>query len=1589
MSRDAASTRPSDLVRRIRKGEAQLTSTRGRLRIDTYTQAIGALGWRDLGVLLAQLTQVLDFDQTTAEHRCVAALAATVLHMHNISDGTGKERLSGDLEMEGTMSQVNSKFVTLMFGTMVRSCAKICSTDSSVVYPVVRCIARSLRGTPARSSQSTVFDPDAVFAGIAPTGTSYPVGSNKRRCITTGIDDLALVLACALESDSTLVAASRCAIRILRANESYVIRRLVPEDSITSTKVVSDLCRALVLQGCDAIRDPSEGAAQLDMSDLFACIRDTVPLVPASAGDASLELLARSVARLVELLAKNIFRPLLVAPDTDSAMPPGIYQECARSRVRCYQWAALCRMTTWLTLTRKEDDAINTAAVAEGGRMCWLQILLSGPDGDPTSPEASATAPSSIWLLLLSESLAQVACVYPQKQQTPSRLQQRQKPHALFLQTEDSQIRVFTVVASLLAVLPQEMAGLNAEKKNPSVLPLLHSCVGLCERLLLLIRPRAASMGLFWLHGTTATTTRRQPGDSSNPDQDDDEDDGLFDSRITTPVEYVFNTQQTPADKRKKPALSDAGRAAKSDDDMVRMVSEESVHESRIAGVFSGLDITVRTVLASRIEHTNGRHLRPLMVLCARTTLLWMRMFASGARSNVGRQMRMLENLPSSSIWMNSDRIILHKPATDWARLQRIPVAFNRRQAGNEQPDTFRPMVARVLRLLMALAAWPFLSDAREQTIVRCLQTASSAGDGSDSPHNGDFDEDGQQAYAQCQHLASLVSSSRELRALAFAALQVLASIIGVRLHLFSSGDPSELRPPHVQVRDRTPPSSEALIHLAMQLGACKMLLHPQLLANAIDALDPVNKTSISSDSKAFVPLQMWLDIVGAVVRHSFFRSFLGPASFQRWWCLALAASVRSIANGCKQPDLTADRLRMALIVPTHLASWQQYLSTSGAAIAGFTQLAPLPPTDDTVDEAAYWDSRLFGWLKSLDSLLLPGVTAAPGSSSIIYIVYFCACKLWLSVPLLDNTPSEGERPMVYRICRDIWGIAAEMLHLLMRMLQQHSAVHRSFVSSRSRLVEDFSTILVTLTAGREKFPCVVADIVASNSDSQLSVQNAIDDEDGSGLSSDLITIPLFDPDPANADPANTDPSMASYTTSNEKDHDDPAHNDVVDDSVVGRLLRQTTDQSATGPTKYRQEATALDEYYSKQMLAALWSSYTDKLQQFPCSLMFSRTIETSRPPLANEGSIYYCNVDMAQWLDDPDNVLRRLFVPLLAVQHRLSHHPAALWAAVTQRFPTQSILRTMKTASVQQPPAAFFRMSVSAAFLLPPSLSTKDDYLGTVSAMLECLAAHHLLADGKGGEENGGSVHDALLFLAWRHWDAVLRNINVCARRLDAAADLAVSRLSEALCTAGMDAPRVVALNGHNIDATTQAPVFVPLDFLVKQSDVFRAMLTGPFREAEAVRRNCPDQTLIVQSDHATLADLFSIVRMTRSGQSHLISARLESSYSMEGLAKILHLAVFYDFRFLVVLLLWFVIDRAGRGHTPFASECGELGWLLSVLYRDNNAVSTAFDGLDDALAAAAVRALGAVVLLCSDTIDTNVELLVHTLRFVLIDSE
>ncbi|KAJ2891638.1 hypothetical protein IWW38_003536, partial [Coemansia aciculifera] len=57
----------------------------------------------------------------------------------------------------------------------------------------------------------------------------------------------------------------------------------------------------------------------------------------------------------------------------------------------------------------------------------------------------------------------------------------------------------------------------------------------------------------------------------------------------------------------------------------------------------------------------------------------------------------------------------------------------------------------------------------------------------------------------------------------------ILSSILGVRSYLVAR-DVTQLRLPHLHVREHSPRSTEALMHLAVQSGLSRLMLEPTVV---------------------------------------------------------------------------------------------------------------------------------------------------------------------------------------------------------------------------------------------------------------------------------------------------------------------------------------------------------------------------------------------------------------------------------------------------------------------------------------------------------------------------------------------------------------------------------------------------------------------------------------------------------------------------------------------------------------------------------------------------------------------------------------
>ncbi|KAJ2345273.1 hypothetical protein GGF43_005264, partial [Coemansia sp. RSA 2618] len=683
----------------------------------------------------------------------------------------------------------------------------------------------------------------------------------------------------------------------------------------------------------------------------------------------------------------------------------------------------------------------------------------------------------------------------------------------------------------------------------------------------------------------------------------------------------------------------------------------------------------------------------------------------------------------------------------------------------------------------------------------------------------------------------------------------ILASILGVRSHL-AARELKKLRLPHLQVRSHSPQSSEALMQLAMKTGLCRLLLEPGFLVRCVDS---VCSGRVMTNPLALRSGQMWLDMIGNVARHSLFRTYVGLAHtakqnhssdvtslmptlpFTTWWSLALASSTRCLLAVVKASDVSADHVRLACILPSHLLSWHLFVPISESSIRSFVN----SPTS-TVD---------------LDQVL-----GGPHGrfKSIISVVCFLACGAWREFAILDQELSDIDEPAML-VCRDVWGIASDSLHLLQRMLQYDFA-RRVFVDLG--LVGELASVVCDLVA-RQALPRLVTCI--------LDVP-------------ETSSTPPPPPAPADVDPLASDiielGKLLEFISESDEDTEPK-------DDVVAKLLYDSA-QHHKPAIKQR----ALSEYHSSEILARLWSAFVNELLELPVHIMFveprSKHINAGVPttdPLVNNRW-----VDVVEWLSDKNNVLFQMLTSLLAVKEHLSR-PNTLWQAISTTAPIEAL-----AAAVTSPFAnsSVPRVCVSAALVLPELETTHplDAVQRVVPIVVRCLV--HRLKD----DYDTSAV--ALMFMAWRQRTLISHHIRDCAARLQRAANemLAEMAASHSL-VARLEDPDLVLLSGTGM-CEDDLPIRTSLTLLTRHSTVFDAMFAGSFSEANAIQSGVRQFRL--QDNHAALSGLITILHeCTSSGLPD------NCRFDLTSIVRILALAIFYDARPAVVFLVWRLCEMAG----------------------------------------------------------------------------
>ncbi|KAJ2077576.1 hypothetical protein H4R24_005048 [Coemansia sp. RSA 988] len=1436
----------SAVFRSIWKGSDQTVGARGQLRMEVLTHMLGRLTWRELGLLLVQLSQQLGAEPSgpDASHRlpwirCLASLAGTIAYM----------QMAKKFSSDGPVVPVNSAFVATIFANITAATLyaqrKVADMYSEVVYPVFRAIAVVLAA--CETDEPLRFATDAVLNGLLGSDSTPEEPPKRRRTASsspTVLQSLArerngfLRLLGDTLHDTVQSCAHKHIIHILRAqNGAVVTRATTGPDSELAQPLLLRLVYALTDRAFD-LMDPDSHVDEAYLGNVFACIRDTVPLAKAPSADRSASTTPQQIDSAAKVSKKlgALFKPYVHEQEASS-----LYNFCAAKRHRCYQWAALCHISTWISGWCSRSN-IAAEAVAECGRLCWLQIVDMTTEDGPTNHQIS--------LLLLCESLGHIALAYPSLQNNKSALHT-----PLFMRSIDTQKQAFSGLALLIPWIIEHLPTIPFVQKTTRSLVL--KCLHLCEKILRLIRPQGASLGLP-ISGNRATVLA-------------EEEDSYHLARCT-PEEYIF---------RPECAVLLANPVAEDPPDIsVRQEREESQECDR--EIRLGNMLTAFSILSGKIADDSSTHesgISNILAMAFRTSLRWINAFAVSARDNAGKQLRLLETQRRINIGLVGDKARLLTFATDWTRLQKIPVVRQSHnstvaEAGDSaEKSTYKPAATQMLRVLAALSVRAIVGGTNQSNLKQCLTWGSEdANDQTGAEHVSRF----------YRNMESMLSES-DFDAATFSSLQTLASIFGLRSHLFAY-DIASLRLPDLQVRSHSPESTEALMQLAIQTGICRLLLDPHILKVYIGR---VRDGKLLETPLALCSYQIWLDMIGNVVRHSLFRTYIGLSHgsqdnnisdrtdhhhllFKTWWRLALALSIKCLLDVLEDSDGNAERVRLACIMPSHLVSWLAYLPMTEGFIRGLV---------------------CTGYSQYSDIDLGP-------FKSVVYTIFFLACRLWREIPMLDQNDLRSKNAL--RICRDVWGISYGSIRFL-KHAARYRVVRRAFMELN--LAPKLCEIVADLLSGTGT-PELILSI---KSDAMIS-SNKLHLPGNGDMEHDPLSFPLLELSEnidlaSDEDRDRHDDSQSIYIEPRGTSEDSSG------DDMIERLLLESSQQRKSA-SKQR----SFDEYYSTSLLAPLWLEYTNQLLALPAFVAFGSETD-------NLGQAVFFDM-----LTDSDGIIFQLFSPLLAAKQHLAADNA-LWLAVHKAAPLKSIMHVIKSA----PPESIPHISVAAALILPELASVKQ------SADIEngVIAIVGSLVDGLFCDRKDRCAL-ALLFLAWRQRQSICNQAKKCLGNLRSP----VSKMLESMKSDAtlLEVQEICAIDKRRFQAgraqlnddlvtlsgtemkSNHRPIATSMALLAKHSSVFSILFTGGFSEAQAVlsgRRHFD-----LDSYHSTLVGLIDLIHKC------VISAHYEeivfSPNLLEEDVDILRLAIFYDLRPVIVLLACHISERVCNDCIIFANDDG-----------------------------------------------------------------
>ncbi|PIA14134.1 hypothetical protein COEREDRAFT_82957 [Coemansia reversa NRRL 1564] len=604
--------------------------------------------------------------------------------------------------------------------------------------------------------------------------------------------------------------------------------------------------------------------------------------------------------------------------------------------------------------------------------------------------------------------------------------------------------------------------------------------------------------------------------------------------------------------------------------------------------------------------------------------------------------------------------------------------------------------------------------------------------------------------------------------------------------------------------------------------------------------------------------------------------------SFKTWWCLALGLSIKCLLAVLETPNVTTDSMRLACIMPSHLVSWLVYLPMAESFIRGLVYS---------------------GYSQHSDVDLGP-------FKSIVYTMFFLACRLWREFPILDQSDLSDDMDAL-RICRDVWGISYGAL-CFFKHASRYRVIRRAFMELD--LAGQFCEVVAALFSGAGT-PELISSI---KHDAMLfASKQALPKNDN--LEHDPLSFPLLELS-ENID-LNSD---GDY----EKNDDDQitdieqccASEDSAGSDMFEKLLLESAQQR-----KPVQKQRLLDEYYSSKLLAPLWSEYTDQLLALPAFIAFGSESD-------NVGQAAF--IDM---LTDSDGIIFQIFSPLLVAKQHLATENA-LWLAVYKAAPLKSIMYAIKYTS----PEAIPQISVTAALILPELETARysEDVENGVAAIVDSLV-NGLFCDRK------DRCASALLFLAWRQRRSICSQAKLCPKYLQSAVsemlenmkpDAAfleaqeistVNKRSFHTCRDQLD-DDLITLSGTEMRNDHQ-PIATSMTLLAKHSSVFSVLFTGGFSEAQAALSG--KRHFDLDSHHNILVGLIALLHKC------VISEHYEeivfSPNPLDEDIDILRLAIFYDLRPVIVLLACHISERICNACISFVNVNGVQA--LAELFCEN----------------------------------------------------